>query len=227
MSNERRPSYLIPLPLNEHLRIRPSLDVSKLNNLKTEIKPVLKPEEKDPTKSEGFKLLTPDMQRWTRRGVMLGFIKESTVKNKKELHLLREDFEAARHENKHDKVRAWKGASRIIKSIIPNYGEGYRAVVKFTLNPNKSRVDQIEDSISIALASSVEDNMDYQYNRGGRGSDLASAWRGAEIVSLYKYRKSVSASSIYSEAMSEASGIVNDGSIEDETWSLMDQKEVA
>jgi hypothetical protein len=141
--------------------------------------------------------------------------------------LLREDFEAARHENKHDTVRAWKGASRIIKSIIPNYGEGYRAVVKFTLNPNKSRVDQIEDSISIALASSVEDNMDYQYNRGGRGSDLASAWRGAEIVSLYKYRKSVSASSIYSEAMSEASGIVNDGSIEDETWSLMDQKEVA
>lgn len=227
MGRERRPSYLAPLPLNEHPRMRPRLNVTGLKNIREEIKPILSDEETDPTKTKAFIGLSPDMQRWARRGITLGWIKESVAKNNKELHLLREDFEAARHENKHDKVRAWKGASRIMKSIIPNYAEGYRAVVKFTLNPNKSRVDQIEDSIPIALASSVEDNMDYKYNRDGRGSDLTSAWRGAEIVSIYKYRGGVSASSIYSSAMSEASQIVNDGSIEEETWYLTDQKEVA
>lgn len=227
MSRERSVSYLTPLPLNEHLRIRPKLDVAGLKNIRDEIKPIVTDEETDLTKTKVITELSPDMQRWARRGITLGWIKESAAKNKKELHSLREDFEAARHENKHDKVRAWKGASRIMKSIIPNYAEGYRAVVKFTLNPNKSRVDQIEDSIPIALASSVEDNMEYKYNRGGRGSDLASAWRSAEIVSIYKYRGNVPAGSIYSAAMSEASQIVNDGSIEEETWSLMDMKEVA
>lgn len=227
MSPDRRVSYLTPLPLNEHPLRRSKINSSGLRNLITEIKPIVKPEETDPTKSEEFGALSPDMQRWTRRGIVLGWIKNSTVKNKKELHSLRDDFEAARHENKHDKVRAWKGAHRIMKSIIPNYNEGYRAVVKFILNTNKPRVDQIEDSIPIALASSVEDNMDYKYNRGGRGSDLASAWRNAQIVSIFKYRGGVSASSIYSSAMSEASGIVNNDSIEDETWYLMDQKVVA
>ena len=227
MSSERNPSYLRPLPLNEHPRLRPILNIPGLKNTSEAIKPILKVEQTDPTKIKEFKELSPDMQRWTRRGITLGWISNTAVRNKKELHSMREDFEAARHENKHDKVRAWKGASRIMKSIIPNYAEGYRAVVKFTLNPNRSRVDQIEDSIPIALASSVEDNMEYQYDRSGRGSDLASAWRSAQIVSSYKYRGNVSASSIYSSAMSEASNIVNDGGVEEDSWYLMDQKEVA
>ena len=105
MIPERAVSYLRPLPLNEHPPLHPQSTIDGTSALALKPHAIEEPKlelvPKTPYEKPHFKALSPARQRKLRRGVMLGFVTESTLETSEGTRKVDSDSAAAQHEVLH------------------------------------------------------------------------------------------------------------------------------
>lgn len=226
-SRDREISHLRPLPRNV-TPLRPQYEFQINGALALSPQPIIekpKLEIVQTTYEEKphFKSLSPSKKRKLRRGVMLGFVPESTLETRDGLRKVDSDSSAAEHETNHWAALvglASSGYDVTPTSMSVKPSSEYRAVTHFAINPSIPLEQRAWIILVAAMGSAAPDNLGYGYTHAGRGGDEGQANEAANIISIVKYQRRVSPSSIKQEAREIATEYVKEFKDESLLWKL-------